>query len=67
MDEAAINTRVQNHPGILIVRQDEAGRAETVLSWADKARAYTIEVDKYLEDDAGRQWLETLARQLAGH
>ena len=64
MDERAVNTHVQNFPGILTVRIDDRGRAETVLFWADNERAYTIESNQNLGTSDGRKLLRQITLEL---
>ncbi|NRD74222.1 hypothetical protein HQQ94_13445 [Shewanella sp. VB17] len=46
MDQDAVNFYVNGNPGILIVMEDDSGRAETSLTWADNEKSYTVELDK---------------------
>lgn len=46
MDADAVNYYVNGNPGILYVLQDENGKAETSLTWADDGNSYSIQLDK---------------------
>lgn len=59
MDKDAINFDINGYPGILIVRESETGKAETVLSWADRKKSYTIELDRNIS-------IENLMGELKG-
>ncbi|MGO2479580.1 MAG: hypothetical protein ACTH7Q_14730 [Pseudoalteromonas sp.] len=46
MDRDAINIHINGNPGIIIVKQDEHGNAETSLSWVTDSKSYSILLNK---------------------
>lgn len=66
MDEDAVNFYVNGNPGILIIRQTESGAAETVLSWADKHKSYTIELDNNVNKRGAMAQLKSFAESISG-
>lgn len=65
MDEDAINFYVNGNPGILIIRETESGAAETVLSWADKHKSYTIELGNNVNKRGVMAQLKSFAKSIS--
>jgi hypothetical protein len=64
-DKDAVNFYVNGNPAILIVREDNEGRAETVLSWADTKKSYSIEFDKNLSKEGLLEQVKFFAESLS--
>jgi hypothetical protein len=65
IDKDAVNFAIHGHPGILIVRENELGNAETVLSWADNKKSYTIELDRNVDTEGLIGQLQSLAELIS--
>ncbi|WP_281557945.1 hypothetical protein [Thalassomonas sp. RHCl1] len=66
MDKDAVNFDVNGNPGILIVMEDETGRAETSLTWADNEKAYTIQLDRNVNANGVMASFKNLTQIISG-
>ena len=66
MDSNAINHYINGNRAILIIRVSESGRAETVLSWADEQKSYTIQIDNNVNEAGMMQSLHDFAEKISG-
>lgn len=66
MDSDAVNQEINGNPAIMVIKQDkhDKSRGETILSWADKTKSYTIQLNRNISLDANVENLISLAENL---